>query len=190
MNKILIVDDDVDICNLLSKFLTRHGYEVHSSHTGSQAIEFLKKQKVDLVLCDFRLGDMDGSQVLTKVKELLPEAQVIIITGYSDIKIAVNVIKAGAYDYVTKPLLPDEILHTIKKALDTPVEHPAMAAASSVAVNKGPKIRANNDSKLPPDLIIGESSVSKELWKQIDLVAPTKTTVWYFSVKREQVKNR
>lgn len=180
MNKILIVDDDVDICNLLSKFLTRHGYEVHSSHTGSQAIEFLKKQKVDLVLCDFRLGDMDGTVVLSKVKELVPEAQVIIITGYSDIKIAVNVIKAGAFDYVTKPLLPDEILHTIKKALDTPVEHPAIAQSVPVSVNNRPKVRANNDAKLPPDLITGESTVSKELWKQIDLVAPTNYCVILF----------
>lgn len=179
MNKILIVDDDVDICNLLSKFLTRHGYEVHSSHTGSQAIEFLKKQKVDLVLCDFRLGDMDGTAVLAKVKELVPEAQVIIITGYSDIKIAVNVIKAGAFDYVTKPLLPDEILHTIKKALDTPVEAASSAPAATVASAK-PKVRANNDAKLPPDLITGESTVSKELWKQIDLVAPTNYCVILF----------
>jgi two-component system response regulator HydG len=176
MKKILIVDDDVDICTLLSKFLSRHNFEVQSSHTGTQAIEYLKKNKVDLVLCDFRLGDMDGSQVLTKVKELYPEIPVIIITGYSDIKIAVNVIKAGAYDYVTKPLLPDEILHTIKKAIES--KEPGTENTTTAARIKNP--RPANESKLPPDFVTGESAQARELYKQIDLVGPTNYCVIIF----------
>jgi len=182
MKKILIIDDDVDICTLLSKFLTRNGFEVNSSHNGSQALEFLKRSKIDLVLCDFRLGDMDGATVMSKIKELYPGVPVIIITGYSDIKIAVNVIKSGAFDYVTKPLLPDEILHTIKKALDhketVPQEDTAVATTNNNNNIKGQKTR--KEFNLPNDFVTGESTVSRELYKQIDLVAPTNYCVIIF----------
>ena len=86
----------------------------------------MKKNQPDLVLCDFRLDDMTGAELLAKIKEMHPAAPVIIITGYSDVKDAVEVMKLGAYDYVTKPLFPDEILLTIKKALsEEPKEHSA-----------------------------------------------------------------
>src|SRR5262249_9167403 len=117
MNRILVVDDDQDMCLLLTRFLTRNGYEVDSAHSGRTAIEWMKKNKPDLVLCDFRLDDMTGAKLLGHIKEMYPEAAVIIITGYSDVKDAVEVMKLGAYDYVTKPLFPEEILLTIKKAL-------------------------------------------------------------------------
>lgn len=120
MKKILVVDDDIDICALLSRFLSKNNFEVATAHSGKKALEILKLNTFDVVLSDFRLGDMDGFEVLAKTRELNPEARVIIITGYSDIKIAVNLIKAGAYDYVIKPLLPDEIVHTINKALEAP----------------------------------------------------------------------
>src|ERR1019366_6344648 len=117
MHKILVVDDDNDMCLLLSRFLTRNDYIVASANSGQAAIDWMKKNKPDLVLCDFRLDDMTGIVLLGKIKEAHPEASVIIITGYSDVKDAVEVMKLGAYDYVTKPLFPDEILMTIKKAL-------------------------------------------------------------------------
>ena len=117
MHKILVVDDDNDMCLLLTRFLTRNNYEVASANSGQTAIEWMKKNKPDLVLCDFRLDDMTGIELLSKIKNTHPSASVIIITGYSDVKDAVEVMKLGAYDYVTKPLFPDEILLTIKKAL-------------------------------------------------------------------------
>lgn len=163
MKKILVVDDDVDICTLLSRYLSKKGFEVSVSYTGGQAVDLLKKNRYDLVLCDFRLGDMEGSEVLLRIKEMYPEVPVIIITGYSDIKVAVNVMKSGAFDYVTKPLLPDEILFTINKALES---EGAEAAAPRV------KPRATAAAVLS-DFVTGESAQSKELYKQIDLVAPT-----------------
>src|ERR1700733_3147495 len=117
MHTILVVDDDNDMCLLLTRFLTRNGYVVGSANSGQAAIEWMKKNKPDLVLCDFRLDDMTGVELLGKIKEAHPGAAVIIITGYSDVKDAVEVMKLGAYDYVTKPLFPDEILLTIRKAL-------------------------------------------------------------------------
>ena len=115
MKKILIVDDEVNIGLLLSKFLTRNSFIVETATSGSSAMDILSKQRFDLVLCDYRLEDTDGKDILIKIKEFYPKTGVIIITGYSDIKLAVELIKLGAYDYITKPLYPDEILNTIKR---------------------------------------------------------------------------
>jgi two-component system response regulator HydG len=168
MKKLLVIDDDVDICLLLSRFLTKNGFLVSTAHSGAKALEILKKETFDLVLCDFRLGDTDGTEILAKIKEINPAIAVIIITGYLDIKIAVKVIKLGAYDYVTKPLFPEEILLTVKKALE------ASENKNNNVVSKA-KSEVNNS-----DFIFGESSQSKELYRQIDLVAPTNYSVIIF----------
>ena len=118
MKKILIVEDDVDVSMLLKRFLTKNNYEVLTAHSGNKGLSMFEEENPDVVLCDFRLGDLDGMEVLSRIKEKNYTVPVIIITGYSDIKIAVKVIKQGAFDYITKPLFPDEILLTIKKALD------------------------------------------------------------------------
>lgn len=169
MKKILVIDDDVDICLLLTRFLTKHDYEVSSAHAGYKALDLLKKDPFDLVLSDFRLGDTDGTEVLIKIKELYPDLPVIIITGYSDIKVAVRVIKLGAYDYITKPLLPEEILHTVRKALETG----SVKEAGSINKSKPRSIT----SDFPSNFVIGESTQAKELYKQIDLVSPTNYSV-------------
>jgi two-component system response regulator HydG len=172
MKKILVADDDVDICTLLSRYLTKKGFDVSTSYTGTQAIDMVKKTRFDLVLCDFRLGDMEGSEVLQRIKDLYPEVPVIIITGYSDIKVAVNVMKLGAFDYVTKPLLPDEILHTINRAIEGEAE--TVAAPQQRARQKASAGTPGSD------FVTGESSNSRELHKQIDLVAPTTYCVIIF----------
>src|SRR3982751_6132754 len=136
MQTILIIDDDRDMCLLLKRFLTRHGYEVLESYNGKKALELLESTEPSLVMCDFRLEDMEGNVLLGKIKERYPHLPVIIITGYSDIKIAVEVMKMGAYDYITKPLFPDEILVTIKKALEDASKGestPALQSSSSTA---------------------------------------------------------
>ena len=119
MQKILVIDDDRDMCLLLKRFLSKHGFEVVEANTSKRATELLEASEYDLVLCDFRLDGTDGKSMLIKIKERYPNVPVIIITGYSDIKIAVEVMKLGAYDYVTKPLFPDEIILTIRKALES-----------------------------------------------------------------------
>jgi two-component system response regulator HydG len=119
MNRILIIDDEVNIGSLLSKFLSRNGFEVETSMTGAQARELLSSGKFNLVLCDFRLKDTDGRELLKEIKANYPETGVIIMTAYSDIRLAVELIKMGAYDYISKPLYPNEILNTINKALAT-----------------------------------------------------------------------
>lgn len=177
MQKILVVDDDNDMCLLLTRFLSRNGYSVATASSGHMAIEWMKKNKPDLVLCDFRLDDMNGAELLIKIKEAHQEAAVIIITGYSDVKDAVEVMKLGAYDYVTKPLFPDEILLTIKKALSDEnkdkyvYKQPATAAAAPAQANGKPKIGNNGQ------YIAGDSPEFAAILKQIDLVAPTNFSV-------------
>src|SRR3954470_1364445 len=149
-NKILVIDDDNDMCLLLSRFLTRHGFEVATVSTGAAALEWMKKSEPLLVLCDFRLGDMTGAEMLSRIKERYPDAPVIIITGYSDVKDAVEVMKMGAYDYVTKPLFPDEILLTIKKALSEPEDQVSAKTyspqSSSAPANAAPKAKVKSDN--------------------------------------------
>src|SRR5213596_3627577 len=110
MKRILIIDDDIDMCQLLSRFLQRKGFETDIATNGKKGIIAFKESAFDLVLCDFRLGDKEGTEVLKEIKLINHDVAVIIITGYSDIKTAVEIIKQGAFDYITKPLVPDEVL--------------------------------------------------------------------------------
>ncbi len=117
MEKIRVIDDDLDMRMVLSKYLLKFNYQVIEASSGKSALDILEKGQPDLILCDFKLGDMNGTALLTKIKENYAHIPVIFITGYGDIKIAVEVMRLGAYDYVTKPLFPEEILLTIRKAL-------------------------------------------------------------------------
>ena len=108
--RVLIIDDDLDMCSLLTRFLQRKGFETDSANSGNKGISKFKDAPFDIVLCDFRLGDKEGNEVLKELIAIKPQTIVIIITGYSDIKTAVDVIKSGAFDYITKPLIPDEVL--------------------------------------------------------------------------------
>lgn len=175
MKRILIVDDEINIGLLLSKFLIRNGFEVSTSTSGSVAMELLAKDTYNLVLCDFRLEDTDGREMLRKIKAAYPATGVIIITGYSDIKLAVELIKMGAYDYITKPLYPDEILNTINKAIET-----QEVLSKSFPENNTPasaKKEKSNAENLPDEFISGESTASKDLLRQIEIIAPTNYSV-------------
>jgi two-component system response regulator HydG len=177
MSKILVIDDDVDMCLLLKRFLTKNGYEVFLAHNGKKALEELEHTEPNLVLCDFRLEDFDGKELLIKIKEKYPRTPVIIVTGYSDIKVAVDVMKLGAYDYVTKPLFPDEILLSIKTALEkksTGVEAPSSVLVadddSRSSLNRGKTISSGQ-------YIFSDSPEFKSILKQIDLVSPTNYSI-------------
>ncbi len=173
MNKILIIDDEVNIGILLSKFLTRNGFEVSTSTSGTNALELMTKESFNLVLCDYRLEDTDGREILRTIKNTYPNTGVIIITGYSDIKLAVELIKMGAYDYITKPLYPDEILNTINKAIETQ-RLINQANSEPLETEKDGKVEL---AVMPEEFVVGKGSASQELLKQIKLVAPTNFSV-------------
>src|SRR6201996_131312 len=175
MKKILIIDDEVNVALLLSKFLTRNGFDVITASTGTIGMEYLKNGNYDLVLCDFRLEDTDGREMLKNIKTQYPKTGVIIITGYSDIKMAVELIKMGAYDYITKPLYPDEILNTVNKAIETQYALlEAQQVSEPIIIN--PKSKEKKHAA-PGEFVYGTSKASKEIIRQIDLVAPTNYSV-------------
>ena len=174
MKRILIIDDDIDMCQLLGHFLQRKGFETDSAHTGNKGIAKFNENKFDVVLCDFRLGDMDGRKVLQKIKSINPGVVVIIITGYSDVKMAVEVMRFGAFDYITKPLIPEEVINVINRGLDestTSVE--TRTVDSTDAANPGNK----NSISSTKEFLVGISPRTVEVYKQIELVAPTNYSV-------------
>ena len=170
--KILVVDDDQDMCLLLTRFLTKHGYEVASATTGKNALTWIKNNNPQLILCDYRLDDMTGVEFLSKTKQLHPVVPVIVITGYSDVKDAVEVMKLGAFDYVTKPLFPDEILLTIKKAIAS-----APSNLGGMDTNNYSQITSKTDQTNSYEYIIGDTPGFIAIMKQIELVAPTNYSV-------------
>lgn len=170
-NSILVIDDEIDICLLLKKFLERKGYLVTTAHKGADGLKNVSKQAFDLVISDFRLPDYNGLDLLKEIKALRPAVPVIVITGYSDIRMAVEVIKYGAYDYVTKPLYPEELLNMVKEAL----EHTEPAANSPKVTT--PKPASDNNMQEDPEYIKGESPGSASLYKNMTIVAPTPMSV-------------
>ena len=171
--RILIIDDDLDMCLLLSRFLTKKGYEADVAHSAGKGIAKVTESFFDIVLCDFRLGDKDGKDVLIKIKEVHPETIVIIITGYSDIKTAVDVIKLGAFDYITKPLVPDEVINVIEKALVKPSEEKITPSIEAPVVKnkKSYVISANKE------FLVGQDGETAQLYKQIEIVAATNYSI-------------
>ena len=175
MNRsILIIDDDADMCALLTRFLTKNGYAVDSAHSGNKGLEKFKAGKFDIVLCDYRLGDKkDGKDILIEIKQHNPQTIVLIITGYSDIKTAVDVIKAGAYDYITKPLIPDEVLNVLQAAINQSENNNGIPHSANTAL-------ANTSRKNSPgnsEFLVGEAAATNALYNQIKIVAPTNYSI-------------
>ncbi len=177
MAKILIIDDDTDICQLLERFLKRKGHETSYFTSGKKALAHLKENEFDIVFCDFRLPDTDGRELLINIKELNPKTQVIIITGYSDVKIAVDVIKNGAFDYITKPLLPEEILMLVDKALTQKSGMSTELSSDNQADDKVEAIPNRKNISNNKNLVVGVSKEAEKLHTQIKLVAPTNYSV-------------
>jgi two-component system response regulator HydG len=169
--RVLIIDDDMDMCTLLSRFLTRNGYETDVAYSGQKGIAKFEEENFDAVLCDFRLGNMDGKEVMLAIKKIKPETIVLIITGYSDIKTAIDVIKQGAFDYITKPLIPDEVISVLNKSLNQPAEGSPVKNSST---NRG---RTSQAKSPKPDFLIGEAPATKDLYRQIEIVAPTNYSI-------------
>ena len=163
-SKILVIDDDAAFCVMLKTFLQKKGYEVVNAFTGEQAQQELKNTVFDVVLTDIRLPDSDGLQILKYIKEASLEARVILMTGYTDIKTAVNAMKLGAFDYVGKPINPDEILHIIGLALNKKPVKETSPVKKTAAVAGVPFVK-------------GAGSNSAELHEHIALVAPTNMSV-------------
>lgn len=178
MEKILVVDDEQSLRDVLSIMLKRAGYAVTSAMDGEEAIEFLNKEIFDLVITDLRMPKLDGMEVLKAVKSASPETVVLIITAFATADSAVEAMKQGAYDYLTKPFQVDEVQLIIRNALEKRrltteniLLKREMASQSSFAQLVGQSeamqkvfdvVRKVADSKSNV-LICGESGTGKEL---------------------------
>lgn len=114
---ILIMEDEEVVAKGLEMVLTEEGYNVDLAFTGEQALETFSSDKYDLLVADLRLPDIDGMEVVKRVKEQQPETEVVIITGYSSVTSAVDAMKIGVFDYLTKPFVETEIKEAVHGAL-------------------------------------------------------------------------
>ena len=117
MPKILILEDDAAFGQMLSRFLTKQNFAITTSTTLKEAVSQAKQTFFDIVLSDVRLPEGDGVHFLSLIKQESPGTQVIMMTGYAEVQNAVRAMKKGAFDYISKPFTPDEILRIIHEAL-------------------------------------------------------------------------
>ncbi|WP_127137283.1 sigma-54-dependent transcriptional regulator [Flagellimonas oceanensis] len=168
MPKILIIEDDTAFCQMLQKFLTKNGFVVSISYSIKEAEELLAKSTFDIILSDVRLPKGNGVTLLPQVKRDSPATQVILMTGYAEVKTAVNAIKKGAFDYISKPFTPEEILSVIKDALNTKVAEPKVS---------GQAPKSNPREEAQTNFLKGQGEKSKKLHQYVELVAPTNMSV-------------
>jgi DNA-binding NtrC family response regulator len=177
--KILIVDDEPAICRNCVKILSRGNYEVAYALNGMDALAMLAEEPRDVVITDLKMSRMGGMEVLSRIKEHMPDTLVIVITGYSTVSSAVEVMKLGAFDYLPKPFTPEELRAVVEQAinavnirkqlhtLDTLPK--SVGPVSHQLVGSSPKIQkvVNMIAKVAPTnatvLINGESGTGKEL---------------------------
>jgi two-component system, NtrC family, response regulator AlgB len=117
--KLLIVDDEKKIRGHLATFFRERGYEVQTAESGQQALSMFSEQGANLVLTDYRMAEMNGHELLKRLKERNSDVMVILMTAYATVENAVAVMKEGAYDYLTKPFSLDQVEHAIERALET-----------------------------------------------------------------------
>ncbi len=156
--KVLVIDDDTYICNLLKNYLEQKDYITETAYSGASAKKMITANPYDLVLCDYRLPDSDGLKILRFILSKRPSAAVVIMTAYAEVKMAVELIKSGAFDYITKPLQPEEVLVVIKKAIES-------------------KDKRLTHTSFGDNFITGSSAGIKEVMKEVKVVSPTDLTV-------------
>jgi len=117
MQRILVIDDEYPLCTTLAKILREEGYEVLTSQSAKKGLEILNSEKLDLVLLDINMPEMDGIEMLERIRQIDKNLPVIMITGYGALKTAKESMKLGAYDYITKPFDLNFLKLVVKNAL-------------------------------------------------------------------------
>jgi len=164
--QILVVDDETAMRESLQDWLKEDGYEVGMAASGFEALEMAEKRNWDVVLLDLKMPEMDGLETMRKLKEIVPEAEIVMMTAYATIDTAVHAMKEGAFDYLVKPFDPDEIEMQIKKIL----EHKELVLENLL-------LRKKLEEKYQYDEIIGKSDSMQEIFDMISRVAKTDSTV-------------
>ena len=174
-NPILLVEDDVVFSKMLGKFLERNGYEVVRCYNLEEAEKSLNAS-LSLVFTDLRLPDGDGINFLKKVKEVYPDLPVVVMTSYAEVSTAVEAMKLGAFDYISKPFQQEDVLNVIKNAQSS-TRTASLPKKENVKADNSPGKAAQPVVTNENSYIEGVSAASKKLNKFISLVAPTDMSV-------------
>lgn len=165
MSKILIIEDEASIRRVLSKIIAEESntYKVFEAEDGVSGLEKIKEEDFDLVLCDIKMPKMDGVEVLEQVKKIKPDIPMVMISGHGELETAVQTMRLGAFDYISKPPDLNRLLNTVRNALDK---------KTLVVENKMLKKKISKNHQ-----IIGESQAIKQIINMIDKVAATDARV-------------
>ncbi|NOZ55795.1 MAG: sigma-54-dependent Fis family transcriptional regulator [Calditrichaeota bacterium] len=117
MKRVLVVDDEEDILQLFTELLQRWGYEPVTARNGVEALDKFRSQQIDLIVSDLKMPEMDGLELLQHIRSIDSRVPVLVLTGYPTVETAVKAIQEGAYDYLMKPVNPEELRFRIEKAL-------------------------------------------------------------------------
>jgi DNA-binding NtrC family response regulator len=163
MPSILIIDDEKAIRKTLTEILGFEGYKIEEAADGEEGLSKFRTKNYDLVLCDIKMPKLDGIEFLEKAKEINPEVPIIIISGHGNIETAVEAVKKGAYDYISKPPDLNRMLITLRNAMDKTT----LVAETKVLKRKVAKVQE----------IVGESSPIRKIKDTIEKIAPTEARV-------------
>lgn len=163
---IIIVDDEKIVRDSLFHWFEEEGYNVDTAEDAESVLRKLEKGKYDLMLVDMKMPGMSGLELLIKVKEIDNDCIFILITAFASVPTAIKALKDGAYDYITKPVDPDELAHVVDKAIQ-----------QKLLINENKQLKDNIDEIIRPENLIGESRQMKKIFELISTVANTDTTV-------------
>jgi len=166
LGRLLIVDDELTVRDSLGKWFREEGYEIGTAESAGGALTRMAEGHWDLALLDIKMRGTDGIELQRRLRELDPDLIVIMMTGYASVETAVAALKNGAYDYVSKPLDPDEIAHLVKKAL-----------AHRRAEQENLRLRETVAEVTRPGDLVGQSPAIRKVFEAIETVGPTDATV-------------
>jgi DNA-binding NtrC family response regulator len=163
--RLLIVDDELSVRDSLGKWFKEEGYDVAVADSASDALTRMADQRFDLAILDIKMRGTDGIELQKRMREVDPQLITIMMTGYASVDTAVVAMKNGAYDYLTKPLDPDEVSHKVAKALE-----------AKFAKQENERLKSLTEVAHAPALI-GQSAAMKKVFDAIETVGPTDATV-------------
>jgi DNA-binding NtrC family response regulator len=165
-HKILVVDDDLQMCELLSDFLEGEGFSVRTLGNSAKALKILKEEEFDVILTDLKMKGKDGLDLLEETKQIAPETPVILMTAFGSIESAVKAMKMGAYDYITKSPDMDELMFTVRKALE-----------NRLLKKEVVDLRKKLESRYHFHQIIGKSPGMQKIYELIEAISDTSSNV-------------
>jgi DNA-binding NtrC family response regulator len=163
---VLVVDDEYSVRDSLTQWFRKDGYRVEGAESGTDALSKLQATAYDVVLVDIKMPGMDGLELQRRIHEVDPELIVVIITAYASVETAVEALKSGAFDYITKPIDPDHLSHVVRRAIE-----------KRKLVSENVQLREHVERLTTPTRIVGDSPQMRKVLELVDSVARTDATV-------------